>query len=331
MLKAVRKNIKIYGVSVPLVLGIVFLTLSGSPSWNACLLALVLAGVVCSSSYYELKRTAEEQHLKGRLRSVPDNLNAGAIAAIQRRVGGASAFTFIVLGDSQRRHRIFRRVLAHASSHNPDFIVHTGDLTTGGRLHQYNESLSAIRHCPVPLVLAPGNHDLSHNGERCFARMFGPLHFFFDVGAYRFIVVNNSSSIMPCGIDSLPESRDTRIHPSGFSRHTLDNIEHLLQTRHHCFLIMHMPPPVGAFQFHSFDLNSRQFLAMMRKHAGRVRCVFSGHIHGYGECEHDGVTYVVTGGAGGRLRKNRAGIVPRHHYVAMRVMGESVTRQVYYV
>jgi Icc-related predicted phosphoesterase len=331
MLHAQRKHIKIYSMAVPLICGVVFLTVSGSTSWNTCILALVVCGFIVNTYYSALKRTAEEQHLKGRLRSVPENVNTRAIKAIQNAVAREDDFTFVVLGDSQRRHATFRRVLKHASSQNPDFIIHTGDVTTGGRLYQYKESLSAIRHSTVPMVFSPGNHDLSHNGERCFSMMIGPLDFYFDVGGYRFIIVNNCGESTSCGIAGLPDSRSPRMYATGIPDHTLRNIEALIETQQSCFIIMHMPPPIGPFQFHSFDLNSRQFLEMMQKHAGRVRCVFSGHIHGYGEIEHGGVAYVVTGGAGGRLRKNRDSIVARHHYVAVRVSGDTVTRQVQYV
>jgi hypothetical protein len=91
---------------------------------------------------------------------------------------------------------------------------------------------------------------------------------------------------------------------------------------------MHMPPALDAFKHHSFVRNSQPFLNVMKKYSGRIAGVFSGHIHGYGEVVADGVTYVVSGGAGKRLHNARKGITSKFNYIQVAVNGTNVTRSV---
>jgi hypothetical protein len=66
----------------------------------------------------------------------------------------------------------------------------------------------------------------------------------------------------------------------------------------------------------------------MKKYSGRIAGVFSGHIHGYGEVVADGVTYVVSGGAGKKLHNARKGITSKFNYIQVAVNGTNVTRSV---
>ncbi|MBD3322651.1 MAG: hypothetical protein GF350_16235 [Chitinivibrionales bacterium] len=331
MLRVNRRVIKRCGKIVPFVFVLALLTTSGNKSWNTYVLALALTGVVGNRYWKDLKQDAEEKHLKSRLPDAFRNLNINAIKAIQEKTCADREFTFVVLGDSQRRHKVFRKVLQDASRHNPDFFIHTGDLTTGGRYHQYRESVEAISDFKTPIVFGMGNHDISHNGERFFSLMFGPQNFFFDVGGCRFIFINNNSEKVSCSIDSLPHSRNGDVYPNGIDEYTLESIEKLIAEKKNVFLVMHMPPPIGPFRLHGFHMNSSRFLALMEKYSDRVRSVFCGHIHGYAEIELNDIPYVITGGAGGPLRKNYDGIVARHHYVVVKAAGSSVTRHVHYV
>ncbi len=316
---------------IPYVFIIALLTTVGSKSRNTYVFVLALTGFIGNKYWKDLKLDHEKKHLNGGLPDAPQNINIQAIRTIREKTARRSEFVFVVLGDSQRRHKTFKKILEDASRHNPDFIIHTGDLTTGGRYYQYKESLEAISSFKTPIVFAVGNHDVSHNGERCFAMMFGPQNFFFDVGDYRFIFVNNNSEKASCSIDSLPDPQNGSVSANGIDEYTLETIERVLEEKKNSFVVMHMPPPLGPFRFHSFQMNSDRFLDLMKKNAGRVKSVFCGHIHGFGEQDHHGVPYVVTGGAGGRLRRDCEGIVAKHHYVVVKVSGNTVTRRVHYV
>jgi hypothetical protein len=69
----------------------------------------------------------------------------------------------------------------------------------------------------------------------------------------------------------------------------------------------------------------------MKQHATKISGVFSGHIHGYSELVSDGVTYIVSGGAGKKLHASREGITNKFNYVLVTVADNTVTHQVKFI
>ena len=71
----------------------------------------------------------EEYYIETLLPNAPENLNVNATREILERIKGKEDFRFVVLGDSRGNLKKFKKIFQEAAKHNPDFIIHTGDLT----------------------------------------------------------------------------------------------------------------------------------------------------------------------------------------------------------
>ena len=88
---------------------------------------------------------------------------------------------------------------------------------------------------------------------------------------------------------------------------------------------LHYPPFDPAGTTHIMRDGNEEFMALMTERG--VKYVFAGHIHSYDMEERDGVTYIITGGAGAPLypEENREAF---HHYVRVTVEGEKIETEV---
>ena len=203
-------------------------------------------------------------------------------------------------------------------------------ITTGGRYRQYTKMVSFIENLDIPVIFTIGNHDSSHRGRR-FRALFGPLDFYFDTGSYRFIFLDcNYERINPDFIE-LPQEPAQYDYLHGFDLDQISALDAIINKTGHNFIVVHMPPALDAFKHHSFTRNSRSFIDVMKKYSGHIEGVFSGHIHGYGEVVEDGVTYIVSGGAGKRLHDARKGITSKFNYILVSVSGNTVTHQAKFI
>ena len=84
----------------------------------------------------------------------------------------------------------------------------------------------------------------------------------------------------------LPEDDDLNQSVAvGLDDYQMNGCQNLVKGSAHNFIILHIPPPVEIYRFHSFIKNGDNFIALMKRYASRIALVFSGHIHGYGEAE----------------------------------------------
>ena len=116
-----------------------------------------------------------------------------------------------------------------------------------------------------------------------------------------------------------------------FFRNEISDIDHLLQSKDHNFIFMHQPPPIGPSRNRSFTRNADLFMDLLQKRAQNVHYVFSGHLHGYAETKYKGVTYIISGGAGGKLHSTHNGLSGKYNYVLVRVADSDVSKSVYFI
>jgi acid phosphatase type 7 len=276
-------------------------------------------------------RYSEDHSTETLLQNPPKNLNSKAITSVLSRIKGKDSFRFYVIGDTQGSFDTFRKILIKAHEEKPDFIIHVADITTGGRYRQYMKMIHFIEPLAIPIIFTIGNHDSSHRGREIYAYLFGPPDFYFDTGRYRFIFLDcNYEKINPDFIE-LPQEPEQYDYLHGFDPDQINALDMLITKTGHNFIIVHMPPALDTFKHHSFVRSSQLFLDVMKKYAGRIAGVFSGHIHGYGEVVSNGVTYVVSGGAGDRLHETRKGITSKFNYILVNVSGDTVTHEARFI
>jgi predicted phosphodiesterase len=259
-------------------------------------------------------------------------LNGQAIKKVRDSIAGQDHFRFAVLGDNRYNFKQLKKILDAVAQDKPDFVIHTGDLTSSGKYQQYMQLLDTIKDFKIPIVFILGNHDINNRGVDCFLHLFGPVSFYFDINKYRFVFINNTPENAQPEFVRLPE--DGVLNQSvavGLDDYQMSGLENLVKGSAHNFIILHIPPPVELFRFHCFYKNGDKFISLMQRYASNIALVFSGHIHGYGEAESGGVHYIATGGAGALLVKSRKGIVGKFNYVLVSVAGNTVTHTVQYI
>ncbi len=246
-----------------------------------------------------------------------------ALAGIERPPVGNPApalthFTFAVAGDNRgeipiQQPEVFKRILRELEVLRPRFVLGTGDLILGyeGEEHriraEWEEFIRVVNEISVPYYPLVGNHDVwDEQSRRIWDELFGPTYFSFDYGNCHFVCLDSEAGAE--GQLFLPEQlqwleRDLASH----------------QDAEHIIVALHVP-------FWSYEDDSplwkRDVHPLLVKYG--VDFVTGGHTHGYEEDVLDGITYVVSGGAGAQTDANEA-TGGFHHYLLVNVAGPELT------
>ena len=165
-----------------------------------------------------------------------------------------------------------------------------------------------LRRAGIPVLAAPGNHDSYHQADReAFARIFSPpgsperspdgFWYAVDVEGWRFVVLDTGTDMfgdrdpMPVGGPQLT-----------WLEATLSEADRVGQRS---VVLLHIPPWSSGKEERGAPWVAERVVRDVLDHHP-VAIVLSGHIHAYERIVRPGfqgrpVTYVVTGGAGGRF------------------------------
>jgi len=216
----------------------------------------------------------------------------------------SDSFGFVVFGDNRDGNKVFMDLIQKANNEkNIAFAVNTGDLVSLGRESEYKTYQKMISKLKVPVYNVLGNHDGVYGGWKTFQKLFGAFYYSFDYKNSHFVILNNA----------FRESFDNE--QFGWLK------KDLAATRaKHKFVFMHKPTFDPSEIHKNYIMSGREvtqeLMRLFTKH--KVDYVFAGHIHGYAKSERNGVTYIVTGGAGAPLYLP-AGIGGFYHYVRIDV------------
>lgn len=207
-------------------------------------------------------------------------------------------FMFAVGGDNRATGRevlmppTAARIFAELRLLQPAFVLWTGDAiygdddTVGEARAEYAAFLTAAAEADSPLFNAPGNHEINDRRdlEEVYQESMGRLYGSFDYGDSHFIALDTEEVGRKPGI-----GRDQKqwLQADLEANRKATNI--FVFTHHPLFPVK---PDAGWADPANRDEIHRLFVKY------RVKAVFSGHEHLFGQSVHDGVTYVVTGGAG---------------------------------
>jgi len=229
----------------------------------------------------------------------------------------ASRVRFAIFGDvagsefpfSSREsgYHAFREIVHELNAQRPDFVVSTGDLAARATHLAYRRLRVMLRRLSVPMTVTPGNHDYVHQRvvrAQYFRALFGSDHGDVTIGSLRLILLNNSwGSLADAQIEWITAT---------LSRPT---------TAAHTVVFCHKPvfdPRNDTYYGMEHRPHAELLHELFRKHG--VRAVFSGHIHSLLTTERDGVMYVISGGAGSKLKSSD----DAHHYLWCEATRESL-------
>ena len=210
-------------------------------------------------------------------------LGVPAVLAKLRKARAAAPdapLKFAVLGDLRSGEKIFQQLLAEAVQQGAEFAIVPGDLVSSGQPQEYLRLTKLLAEAPLPVLALPGNHDYVGQGRLYYQRIFRSTNYAFDLGGYRFIMLDSASG---------------RLTTS-----QLDWLEQKLQTSLPKFVFVHHPPAtIPRWAWHAFAEGAERFTQLMEKY--RPARVFVSHIHAYDQVTQNGVEYILTGGAGAPL------------------------------
>lgn len=141
----------------------------------------------------------------------------GALAATPRRA--AKSLTFVQVSDSHigfnkppnaDARATFREAIAKvkALSVQPDFIIHTGDVSQLSRDDEFDDADQMLKETGLPVFFIPGEHDmLDENPGTGFFNRFGKKDgrrwYSFDHAGVHFIALVNVADLKPGGMGNL--------------------------------------------------------------------------------------------------------------------------------
>jgi len=143
-----------------------------------------------------------------------------ALAAPLKRSAAATPFTFVQLSDSHigfnkppnaDARATFREAIAKVKAlpHQPDFIIHTGDVSQLSRDNEFDDADQMLKATGLPVFFVPGEHDmLDPDGGKAFLDRFGKGSkgagwYSFDHRGVHFVALVNVADLKPGGMGNL--------------------------------------------------------------------------------------------------------------------------------
>ncbi|HLI49813.1 MAG TPA: metallophosphoesterase [Chthonomonas sp.] len=207
-------------------------------------------------------------------------------------------FTFVLGGDNRSVGRgvpmppTAQQIFTEVALLRPNFVLWTGDTIYGTddtipeAEREYEAFLKAAALAEVPIYNAPGNHEIHDRPEmaKLYEQRMGRLYGSFDYGGVHFIALNTADFGMKGGVGA----------------EQMQWLQQDLEANKNAGLIVvftHYPLfPKNADEGFA-DSANRDALHRLFVQYG-VKYVFSGHEHLYYTSVHDGIHYIVSGGAG---------------------------------
>jgi hypothetical protein len=152
---------------------------------------------------------------------VPSSIGLdAAIAAPYRPQAKAASFTFLQISDSHigfnkppnaDARATFREAVAKvkALKVQPDFIIHTGDVSQLSRDDEFDDADQILKEAGLPVFFVPGEHDmLDPDGGKAFHDRFGrgtqgAGWYSFDHKGVHFVALVNVADLKPGGMGNL--------------------------------------------------------------------------------------------------------------------------------
>lgn len=185
--------------------------------------------------------------------------------------------------------QILEEHLSREATAPPDLLVFGGDLVENDQPGNYDRAVAALNTVPSPRLVAAGNHEISGSLSRDrFWRTFGPTIEAVDYGPVDLLVVDTASSSF---------AYDT-------SQFAWIESELARSDARTVFVVLHVPTVDPFGSGHGLPTGEGQrleaiFAAAKAARPERDIVVLSGDAHAYGGWIEDGVTYIISGGAGG--------------------------------
>lgn len=204
----------------------------------------------------------------------------------------STSFSFAVIGDTQTYHDTHQAVVQQMIRAQPDWYIHLGDMIEHGEsVGQWDDffGIEAPLMATTPFITTIGNHQRDSANYYDAFQLPGNEHWYsYTYGNARFVCLEG---------DGYPDGAPV------YTKEELAWLENELATRTERWLIVfqHRAVYTSAAEDET-ELTMRSALAPLFERYG-VDLFLSGHKHNYERLLVNGVTYVVSGGGGGKLTR----------------------------
>ncbi|RLF16939.1 MAG: hypothetical protein DRJ66_02140, partial [Thermoprotei archaeon] len=198
---------------------------------------------------------------------------------------------------------VFKEIVKEIKVLNPLAVIGTGDHTGEGSIAQIDKLYELLNESGLENIwLAIGNHDVRQGKYSYWFKKIAPEYYKIDdIPGWRIAIVNSEASLSEWRRqleDVLKDAGDRNV-----------------------VLIFHRPayPDVQ----HNLASDKVSILVDVLDVYDRVKIVLQGHWHGYGYMIGDGITWIVTGGAGAPLHSSPTSspgatlVLGKHHYLCL--------------
>jgi len=142
----------------------------------------------------------EEYHY----RATQDGLNYTSDYVFRTAVSYGTSFRMAITGDMRSNPTVWNKIAGHIISHNPAFMVLTGDLCYDGSYSSWNDEFftanNMILSASVPWFNSLGNHEAWTTATQAFIKnpdsdSGNETYYSFDYGDFHFAVMNNYGAV----------------------------------------------------------------------------------------------------------------------------------------
>ena len=188
---------------------------------------------------------------------------------------------FAVLGDSQGKPECWRRIMAEAAKHKPDFLLHVGDLTSEGNQFDYWELWDfdgvRVHQAQFPRFLAKGNHERRSSLVTKLVCMANGM-------PSQIYQVRNDFKLIVLGFNRYG-------NPNNAKRYCAE-LDKALKNAPEKFIFFAGHGPAWSSGKHGNYKHSQRVIKVLEKN--KVQAFFSGHDHSYSRSEPgNGTTQIV--------------------------------------
>ncbi len=257
--------------------------------------------------------------------------NKGQVEKIEKI--NEPSFCFAVMGDIHWHiNDVFLNIYKMIES-DPEvkFSVADGDVVSDGKEGEYKGLLNTVKKFKTPIVMAIGNHDVLNGGQARFEKYFGPTYYRFDVGDTAFFVLDSSSYEGKSFTDEEKTWLEGELAKTQDKKYRLVFFHvPLFEARAFPFDPAKKPKRVSMQKVAaSYGIRNRdlafELMNLFKKY--NVSYIFTAHNHGYYQGYWGGVPFIISGGAGGKL-KDRDSEHEFFNYVKACTGGDKLTTEV---
>ena len=188
---------------------------------------------------------------------------------------------FAVLGDSQGNPECWRIIMAEAAKHNPDFLLHVGDLTSEGNQFDYWKrwDFDGVRmyQAQFPRFLAKGNHERA-------STLVTKLVCMADGKPSQIYQLRDDFKLIVLGFNRYGEPNNVKKY--------CDKLAKALKNTPEKYIFFAGHGPAWSSGKHGNYKHSQRVIKVLEKN--KVQAFFSGHDHSYSRSEPgNGTTQIV--------------------------------------